>query len=304
MKSGEVHNQAELLREAAGLDETHRLSPMGGRGSVTDASDKWWVVERSTNRVTDVLIRSSTVTPQQMAETVERQQAVVARLGERTAAVVLEPRLTGACEGRTFAVFPYRQPIDQGKLARRWWRWRMRGPVFGWLDAVVAESAREVDDQQRQAAFAKPLETLAADEKLNASLRDGAEAALRRIEAGDWQPRTTVVHNDLWLANILRAPAEASGGYGFVVIDWGLANPAGQPFYDLLRIADSLGVSGGRLRQAVEAHCQAVGCERDDARSNLLAGLGWLRQNLNYFPHDRFVTTAHRCVRLLDEAMR
>lgn len=294
---------ASGLAQAAGLERGHVLMPMRTAPTVADATQKWWVVHRRTSRRSHVLILASRLEPRAMQDVADRQRRIIARLGDRTASVILTPTQLGTVDGRSFALFSYRQPLSQGRLRGRWQRWRLRRPVLAWLNDAVAETAGQATGADLQRRFLEPLWTLSQDLKLDERLREGADEAVDAAVAGRWRPFSTVAHNDLWLDNVLLAPGAVSGGYGFVIIDWGLANPYGQPFYDLMRLAGSLRLRPASLRHAIDAHCAALACSRHDAMRYLLAGLGWLRQNLNEFPHERFVQTANRCVSRLEQAV-
>jgi hypothetical protein len=81
----------------------------------------------------------------------------------------------------------------------------------------------------------------------------------------------------------------------FVIIDWGGAREKGSPFYDLVRLADSLQLKRRQLFHQVQAYCAVLGCEPVDAKGYLLAGLGEVGISPGYFPRDRFVRLVERC---------
>ena len=64
----------------------------------------------------------------------------------------------------------------------------------------------------------------------------------------------------------------------------------------------SLGLSSGRVRQAVAAHCDVLGCDPPMAHHYLASALGHLSLNLGEWPVAQFAHTAAVCQRYLAAA--
>ena len=124
-------------------------------------------------------------------------------------------------------------------------------------------------------------------------VREGASAALGRLEARAWEPRFCMMHGDLWKGNVLLAPGYRRWNQ-FALIDWGASMVHGYAIYDLLRLAMSMGLSGRRLEREVSRHCKILGCDIIDAQSYLLASLGYIGMNLDQLPMTSILTPLRR----------
>jgi hypothetical protein len=209
----------------------------------------------------------------------------------------------GRAGGRSFAVVPYLRPIGRGRLRRRWDRWRLRAPVFAWLDEVTRRTVQPPPEAALGGAFRAPLLGLADMAAVGARVREAAKESLRALEAGRWQPRWVLAHNDLWLGNFLFRRPEPAGSPGFAVIDWGASQLQGHPAYDFFSFANSIHLSSRPLRRQLEGYCAALGCPPGHARHHLLAALAALATALGEWPVERFAATAERLLGLA-EAVR
>ena len=128
---------------------------------------------------------------------------------------------------------------------------------------------------------------------------------MKRLEKGNWRPKHTFDHNDLWLDNLLLPHAQYSPQYhGFVIIDWLGATERGFGLFDLIRFCTSAAVPTRILAREVRSHCDALQCELVDAKGHLLACLGNLYRNLECFPEERFATHLNKCWRTLIRSLR
>jgi hypothetical protein len=220
------------------------------------------------------------------------------RLGSELGASVLTPLHIGDCDGATYTVTAFCRPLSTNRWVARWQRWQLASPVLDWLQAVTRHTAVPADAARTEALFARPLEALAENRIVDPSVRAGAAAARNALATGRWRPRTVLAHNDLWAGNLLRR-AQPGKGTPFYVIDWAGARSEGHGIYDLVRIAMSMGVSSGRLRQAVAAHCEVLECEPAMASHYLASALGQLSLNLGEWPPAQFAQTAAVCHRFL-----
>ena len=232
-----------------------------------------------------------------------RAAAARRALGEGPIGAAVQVALCeGVTQGCSFAVVPYLTPMGRGRLRRRWDRLRLRGPVFAWLREVTRQTVVVLPEAAYDASVATPLRDLAQMEGVGERTRNAARDSLRALEAGRWQPRWVLAHNDFWLDNFLFRRPEVAGGPGFAVIDWGASQVRGFPAYDFLRFAHSINLSSGLLRRRLGEYCSALGCETGHARHHLLAALAALSTCLDQWPVQRFAVTAERMVGLLETA--
>jgi len=287
------------------------MSPLGGIGSVAslalprlvpDSAEKAIVF---TPRARPALL--ITIAPPAFPDTVRdafaRAAAARRAIGDGSVGAAVQVALCeGVTQGCSFAVVPYLTPMGRGRLRRRWDRLRLRGPVFAWLREVTRRTVVVPPEAAYDAGFATPLRELARMDGVAERIRSAARDSLHALEAGHWQPRWVLAHNDLWLGNFLFRRAEAAGGPGFAVIDWGASQARGYPAYDFLTFANSIDLSSGPLRRRLGEYCTALGCETGQARHHLLAALAALSTRLGEWPVQRFAGTAQRLLGLVEAA--
>jgi hypothetical protein len=228
-------------------------------------------------------------------------------LGPDLGGVIVDPLLDLYMDGRTFALFPYCPPLSDRRLVWPIQRRFVRSHVLTWLRRVTQATQRPVSESQRREAFIDPLNAIADDDRFSRQMRQGVEKAAERLQAGEFQPRFVIAHNDLWKGNILLPPSARdaqSRRHRFVVVDWPAARTDGYAFYDLLRLADSLRISRRRLTGELRAHCRVLECSIRDATAYLLAGLAVLGENLGYFDPHRYVAMSEQCFIRLQDAVR
>ena len=80
-----------------------------------------------------------------------------------------------------------------------------------------------------------------------------------------------------------------------MVIDWPGAQARGHALFDLVRLAQSMSLSPAGLRAEVDRHCALLGCDRVDAMSYLLAGVGHMAASLEHFPMETFLHMVREC---------
>ena len=267
------------------------ITPLGPDKPVADQTYKFLVTSSEGKRLAVVLC-SPVVSPDLIARgnrcAAEAKRALGVELGK----VVLEPLGEGEIAGLSYVVLPYREPLSEKRVAG-WLQRRKVGPrVLDWLLGLTRQTMCDVSDLDKHARFIRPLGELAKSMDVSNAVRSAAERGLRRLEAGQWTPRFVLMHNDLWKGNIL-----LNEDGGIVVIDWPGSKVDGYAMYDLVRLADSFGLSDRALGGQVRAHCGVLGCEPGDAMSHLAAGLGYMLGHLDHFPMHLFVPLADRCVK-------
>src|SRR5207248_10552168 len=118
--------------------------------------------------------------------------------------------------------------------------------LFEWLSLVTMKTSRAPENVE---AFDVALNRIASE-----SLAPQAAAeALGQLRAGEWKPKFVLAHNDLWIGNVLRAPGNRQ--FPFVIIDWLGSVTRGFAIFDLVRLAESLGLSPRALGEELDIHC-------------------------------------------------
>jgi aminoglycoside phosphotransferase (APT) family kinase protein len=234
-----------------------------------------------------------------------RSREAKAALGPELGRVILDPVDEGESEGLSYAILPYRTPLDRSRLTGFLSRKLVAPAVLEWLRRATAATLRVTSAETARRDFGEPLEHLAASGDVTDDVRAEARQALERLRSGAWSPAHVLMHGDLWVGNILldHAPAllgprlspEGSRGPGFVVIDWGTARVAGHAIYDLVRVAHSFRLVPSRLQAEIEQHCRLLDCALPDARSYLLAALGQLGMAREHMPLALYQQTVSLC---------
>jgi len=247
-----------------------------------------------------VVLISSRVEPELVGKGMRTASDAKQVLGEKLGSVILTPLGEGFLRGLSFTILPFRKPISEGRIARRYWRLILRRKVLDWLAAVNEKTARDVEDAEISRAFEEPLRHLATLETMNAQVRSAAEDSLERLNRGEWKPRFVLMHGDLWEDNLLLssgspAPPSNQPSAPFVVIDWPGASLLGYPIYDLLRIAHSMRLGRSALRREVSRHREILGMGSAGAMGHLLGCLGHVGLNLGCFPMEMYTEMSMTC---------
>jgi hypothetical protein len=131
-------------------------------------------------------------------------------------------------------------------------------------------------------------------------LSTAAACALTGLDRGDFQPRSTLMHGDFWIGNILLDP---SASREFVVIDWRGCAIDGYAIFDLVKFAESANLGARSLKKELVEHAKILGCRIHDTRTYLLAALGHVWLHLDQFPPERFYAMARRNLQTLECAI-
>jgi hypothetical protein len=287
----------QLLRDRGGLGQ---VTAVALRRLVEDHCDKFIVFSRSGQPIAFVVL-SPPAFPQVAAHAAASAIQASEQLGGDLGSAVLTPLHVGESDGASYTVTPFCRPLSANRWVARWQRWRLAAPVLDWLHAATQHTASPVSGALADRLFARPLEALAAHPAVDDGVRAGAAVARETLASGRWQPRSVLAHNDLWAGNLLQRK-QAGRGTPFFVIDWAGALREGHGIYDLVRIAMSMGMSAGRMKQAVAAHCEVLGCDPSMANHYLASALGHLSLNLGEWPPAQFAQTAAACHRYLANA--
>lgn len=273
------------------------IEPLGPDKPVEDQTYKYLVTSSEGTPIAVVLC-SPSVSPDLIAQGSRRAADAKQALGPKLGKVILDPLGEGEVAGLSYVVLPFRQPLSEKRLAG-WLQRRRVGPmVLDWLHGLTKQTLCDVTDAEVYARFKRPLWLLAEAVDATDAVRRAAEIGLRGLDQGKWTPRFVLMHNDLWKGNIL---LDEHGG--IVVIDWPGSMVDGYAMYDLIRLADSFGVSDRVLGEQVRAHCRLLGCDARHAASHLAASLGYLLGHLDHFPMHLFLPLADKCVTRITSAV-
>jgi len=268
---------------------------------VADCCDKFIALDVAARPAAFVVV-SPELFPNSVRDAANTTHAIRSALGPSLGDAVLVPYFVGDIEQRSYSITAYCEPMSSRRWISRWQRMRMAPAILSWLTEATRASAKQtadVDDTIRA-----PLKALAAHERIDTATRQAASAALDDFERGLWRPRSVVAHNDLWWGNFLHRQRVDGAPRPFYLIDWGGGQIDGVPFYDLVRVSNSLNVSARRFRRTLLAHCDILECRPEDSLSYLCVALGRLLSNLGEWPEEQFDSTARSCLRYAAAALR
>lgn len=238
------------------------------------------------------------VSPPRFPEVVAEECLKAATMRSQLAdlgAPILEPLDMGRIETSTYAVLPYRKPLSKRRglnWAHRIW---MKRHLIEWL-LQVAQRRTAPCAQSRYEVSLQALGAVLAQDSPTAALLRTAEARLR---SGRFAPRTTPMHGDLWKGNVLHGAASTA----FTLVDWRGSETRGYPLFDLVRAADSLGLSPQTLHRELRLHRAALGCEMQDLPLYFLGALGHYAARLGEMPPAEFRAMSDRCATRLARAL-
>jgi hypothetical protein len=245
--------------------------------------------------------------PGVVAKSMEAARGAGECLGDDVGSVILAPVYNGEVGGRSCAILPYRRPLSNIPGWRSLKNRLMHRPVLDWLRRATQRTANEIPPSDLESRIAAPLRHLGSLVVLGEEFSRATRKGLERLESGAWRPRQVLMHGDLTRGNILQAgPSTGSPGparSNFVLIDWAGAQLRGYPFFDLVSFARSMGLRGRGLRKEIEEHGRILHCTPEDARSSVLAALGYTGLHLDQFPLDQFILLAKDCFRTLEAAL-
>jgi hypothetical protein len=223
--------------------------------------------------------------------TAKAQQARIA-LGPHLGDVIPVPLGEWQMNGVTCALFERLTPIHDHGFRDFFQRRTIALQVLRWLRKVT-EIDRGVPTGLEECLRA--LEHCPSER-----VKEAGRIALSQTAGRSFQPRSGVMHGDLWLGNVMLDP---SGARDFMIIDWGGSQANGFPIFDLIRFAESTGLGARALRRELEAHALSLKCHVEDTRIYLAGALGHICLHLEQFPMERFIAMAERNLRTLEGAL-
>jgi hypothetical protein len=254
-----------------------------------------------------VVLWSALASPGLVARGMEIAEAARKLSGSYLAGAIIKPLLTGALDGRTYAVLPYCRPLSRHPLGWSVQKVWLRERLLRWLREMTRVTAKQATGEEVERDFRIPLSYVAEHRGLGTAVRNAAQRALCRLDSGQWSPRYVFAHNDLWKDNILShrgilAP-ESAREWGFVLIDWAGGRERGHGIYDLVRLGLSLKLPQGRFLRELLEHCKLLSCSRDDCEGHFLSSAGYLGMHLEQFAEDRYIRSVETCYFKLSEIL-
>lgn len=278
--------------------------------SASDVEDGTTVslLRNETGRSCAVILSAAPASPDMVRRAMSRARKAKLLLGPSLGLHILDPLLEGNLCGLSYAVMPYCNSLSNFRPL--WWvqRTMLCPSIFEWLRSVTECTVRDVEQVDIERKFIEPLREVAAFKLLGGRVRATAERAVERLYNGEWSPKYVLMHSDFWKGNILIQPGVSAGEKQlwrdrFVIIDWPGSEMYGYAFFDLLRMSQSMRLNSKNLRKEVASHCQLLKCKKSDSMSYLLAALGHIAMNLEYFPVETYIHMAQACVSTLEEVL-
>jgi hypothetical protein len=296
---------AQSLREVIGAEfSITSIADPSFKDQVADSTQKYVI---KTKRKQFFLITGNPKHPSSVATAVEKLRRARDILDDKCRRALDEPLLSGRWDGVSYALWEYRLPLSSHKGLRFLQKRLLYPEVLAWLrraSCTTKVQCSSTDDLVER--FLRPLQFMASNPRLGSEINKRAEQASKEIIHEQIEPINVLQHGDFWLGNILlRHTLVLISPFGstFKIIDWVGALECGYPFYDFLRFSQSCGLSSGRVRRDLWKMSYELGCSPDYSMAYLLAGLGHLGLNPNYFPEDRFVVLCRSSVAHLDATL-
>lgn len=301
-----VEALTRLPLEIGPLDPLEVDTTQTQEGQVADHVFKMLVRDPG-GRPLGVALCSNPVSPDLVARGMRLAREAKSMLDPELGAAILDPLFEGECEGLSCVVLPHCRALSTRRLLNRYQLHLLKPGLFHWLRRVTERTVTIPDTARIESAFTVPLSSLARHAELPDRLRNGASAALARLEKKTWSPRHVLAHNDFWPGNVLidyrniTKRGDRRWRERFVIIDWPTASTRGYPLFDLMRLSMYFKFSDSHLRNELEYHCGYLNCELSEAKSHLLAALAGLLQNLEHFPLPLYRRMAMMCINRLDQ---
>lgn len=222
--------------------------------------------------------------------------AQMRRLLADLGAPILRPLDTGRIETASYAVLPYRRPLSKRRgmqWAHRIW---MKRHLIEWLLEVARRRSGACAPSRYEYSLEALRARIAPESATGALLRTAQE----RLRSGHFAPRTTPMHGDLWKGNVLHGAASTA----FTLVDWRGSETQGYPIFDLIRAAESFGLSPKALGRELRLHRRALGCQVEDLPLYLLGALGHYAARLGEMSPAAFRAMSDSCVTSLSRALQ
>ena len=239
-----------------------------------------------------VMLLSPVDYPLVVAESSDRTREFVDAIGLTLSSAVLQPIAEGWQDERSYALLPYRKPVSQQRLLRRYQERLLTPGILDWLARVATKTDDRRDATGDLPTYRTNLAALAATSGIGSEISDAVARAEQSLVSEMVRPWIMPMHGDLWSGNILRAPDRS--GFLFSIIDWRGSTITGFPIYDLVRFAQSYRLSPRVLGKELARHAGILGCSKEATLVHLLAALGYYAVNRGEMPLENFVLMCRR----------
>ena len=291
-----------LNQRREGIYNFSGLRPLGKANEinlVSDSPDKYYLPGLH-ERDNAVLMVSNKQFPDFIARATDIIKQIRQMVTEGPRDTILNTVAEGYFKGQSFAVWLEYQPLSEHKIIRAIQKRFIHGKVFSFLrqlakDGLTADLTPEKIIEHIDA----PLRCVAENSRQSNQIRSHSEKALKKLDAGEWVPVTTIQHSDFWLGNILLQKSKhrpLKNDYGFYVIDWSGASLNGAPIFDFIRYCMSSNISTARARKELLKYSQFIDVSQDELLFYLLVALGNIGLNLEEFPEERYLKMCDNCL--------
>ena len=242
--------------------------------------------------------------PDMVERSVDKLCRIREVIGSAASSHLLTPIASGWRHGCSYVVYPYCRDLHRGRVRSAIERRLLAGPLLDWLAELNQRTLAFCTAEDRSSLFGLRLAALADDPRVSARWRHRAAQAQRTLAAGTWAPSTVTMHGDLWGGNVMVSAPD--GDYQsawvrtrFKVIDWPGCLERGYAYFDLFRIAYSLGIGPRRLARENRRHAALLNDSPAHASHYLSAAYGQILMTLENFPIEEFNKMATTCERQL-----
>lgn len=232
--------------------------------------------------------------PDVVAEECLRAAQMRSRLGD-LGRPVLEPLDTGRVQTSSYAVLPFRKPFSRRRVVQWIHRNWARHHVLEWLLQIAQRRSASCEPSRYEASLQALSEKVRPDSPTAALLA----AAGEHLCSGRFVPKSAPMHGDLWRGNVLRG----SESTAFTLVDWRGSQADGFPIFDLIRLAESFGLSTPALGRELRRHQSALGCQVADLPLYLVGALGHYAAHLGEMSLALFQTMADGCATRIARAL-
>jgi hypothetical protein len=219
------------------------------------------------------------ISPEAFPDLVSVEQEKASRmksvLGPELGSPIVVPIAQGSLgSGRSYALLPRKTPLSDSRIGWPIQRRSLKSHLTRWLRGINTTTTAQ---ETSFGLYRDSLDYLCGMADLNESIKLVSRTALGRLLSGDFVPRSTPMHNDLWKGNILLPSGDDhcdKQTFPFFVIDWRGSRVDGFPLFDLVRVSMSLQLTAKELRRELMHSCQSLGCDFSDAPYYVAAFLG------------------------------
>jgi len=266
------------------------VEPIHKEAIVADSTIKY-IIRTTEGDV--VLVVSSPASPLLVKRAVDRQRSVKSCLTGHASDPIEAPVLEGYLGSQSYAAWRRRKTISKNRVVAKMQKVALTPRVYRWLCDVAVQTLQPADPVR----LANNALRLCQIDRIPSEIKIMAKDAAEAFIDGRTPAIQIAQHGDLWIGNILRS------GRGFVIIDWPGARVDGSPFFDLVKLALSVGASRSAIRSEIVRISNVLGCAPIAATAYVLSGLGALHSELECFPEASFIQLCVQKVSLLSSIL-